>query len=220
MNKVAIMSEALKVPTAAGCPDWTRHNENRLGHLTPREVYALAEMIGDDYTVRQVLSGKRVIKVVLKNPTRGNVLGGLLEEVGDLIEAPGIESFDVHANFSIGGELPIVSVCGLPDIVEWDILPAVLKKRKLLKRAVDVRVVATLGDENPAKIEKSRIAFAHVFEFLKTANIHENLNFYVDVDAYDSVLSINTWYDLGLHIEGLPIPYPRELEPGDIVVSS
>jgi hypothetical protein len=183
-------------------------------YITSTEARLLANIVGTADVCRQVLNGERVIKTALLNPTCGAVLGGLLEEVGNLIEAPAVESFFARGKFVVGGgELDIASISGdvedLWSIVEIGLHAGVLKRRQLLKRAVDVRILTIL--------DQASIWAAHLYWLLLQTETRLD-DFHCFVDA-ETLLSIHVWYDNGRHLEVLRVPYPRELECGDIVIA-
>jgi len=218
---VATINEAraLEVLAAVRCPDWTRHNEDRPGHLTPKELCVLADMIGNDDVCRQVLRGERSIEIILKNPTCGTILKDslgeeLLKEVGDLTELPLVKHFTVRGEFE-----RIAFVCGLAaedflDVEENDVPAVVLRRRVMLKRSTYEPIFSALG----GKIEKIRVAAAHVCLFLKNGDDTPERIFFVTGKS-GNPLSVHTWYDAGLHAEILPVSYERELEREDIVVA-
>jgi hypothetical protein len=191
--------------------------------LTHTEVFALANMVGGADVVRQVLRGERVIKTVLINPTRGAILEDelgepILEEVGDLLEAPAVKSFCVREKFVVAsGELDTVSIsCDAEafwEIEETDVPASVYKRRMLLKRSIDTRILATL---DLARIWDQSIAAAHLYWLLQT---EPRFDFHCFVDVADRPLSIHVWHDDGRHLEVLRVPYPRQFERGDITIT-
>lgn len=218
-------AQVLEVLTTVGCPDWTRFNEYRSGHLTVTELCVLAEMIGDDDTVRQVLRGERIVRTVPKNKTVGTILGGLLEETDDLFECSSVPLFVACERFveNRNGEVPIAFIYGdardFLDIREESVPAAVLKRHKVLQRATDKHIVAAFGDKDLAKIERAKSYAAHVYAFLRDrANVFKCYTCFV-LGASGNPLSLHIWHDDGWHIEVLPVPYPRELEIGDFVVA-
>jgi hypothetical protein len=190
------------------------------GRLIEEERDELVEMVGGADVVRQVLRGERVIKTVMRG-TPGAILGDLLEEVGDPIELPAVPLFVACEEFveNRDGEVPIAYICGdsqdFLGIREENVPAAVLKRRKALKRATDVPTLSSLGGD----IDKVRVAAAHVYAFLRDeANTFECYTIFI-LGASGNPLSVHIWNDDGWHIEILPVPYPRELEIGDLVVS-
>jgi hypothetical protein len=188
--------------------------------LTHAEVFALANMVGDADVVRQVLRGERVIKAVLRG-TPGAILNGLLEEVGNLIELPAVPVFVASEKFvdNRDGEVPIAYICGdskdFLNVREENVPAAVLRRRKVLQRATDLPTLHALGGE----IKKARVAAAHVYAFLRDeASVFEGYTLFI-LGASGNPLSLHIWYDDGWHIEVLPVPYPRELEIGDLVLA-
>lgn len=189
--------------------------------LTMEEKNELAKMVGDTSVVRQVLRGERIVRTVLKNPVAGTNFGELLEEPDSLIEFPAIPIFVAREKFveNRDGEAPIAYICGnskdLLDIVEEGVPAVVLKRRNVLKRATDMQVLSAFGGE----FEKARVAAAHAYSFLRDkASIFKCYTLLI-LGASGNPLSLHIWYDDGWHIEVLPVPYPRELEIGDYVVS-
>jgi len=224
---VATINEAraLEVLAAVRCPDWTRHNEDRPGHLTPKELCVLADMIGNDDVCRQVLRGERIVRTVPKNKTVGTILNGLLEETDDLFECSSVPLFIVCEEFveNRDVEVPIAFIYGdardFLDIREENVPAAVLKRYKVLQRATDRHIIATLGDNDVEKIDRARSYAAHVYSFLRDkASVFECYTCFV-LGASGNPLSLHIWYDDGWHIEVLPVPYPRELEIGDLVIA-
>ncbi len=65
-----------------------------------------------------------------------------------------------------------------------------VRQRKLLRRSVDTPILAALGDKDVAKIVRARMALAHVFSFLKTADRSKWFIFYV-ADAKGNVWAVN-----------------------------
>lgn len=190
--------------------------------LTREEKNELAKMVGGTDIARQILRDERVVRTVPRNPAAGTILGGLLEEPNFLIELPAVPFFVAREKFveNRNGEVPIAYICGnskdLLDIVEEGVPAAVLKHRNVLKRATDMHVLSVFGGE----FEKARVAAAHAYSFLRDkASIFKCYTMLI-LGASGNPLSLHIWYDDGWHIEVLPVPYPRELEIGDYVVST
>lgn len=189
--------------------------------LTEVEKNELAKMVGGTDVVRQVLRGERSVQTVPKNRAAGTILDGLLEETDDLLECSSAKLFIVCEKFveNRNGEVPIAYICGAAkdflDVREENVPAGVLKRRNVLKRATDMQVLSAFGGE----FEKARVAAAHTHSFLRDkASIFKCYTLFV-LGASGNPLSLHIWYDDGWHIEVLPVPYPRELEIGDSVVS-
>lgn len=194
--------------------------------LSGKEKDRLVEAVGGADVARQILRDERVVRTVPRNPAVGTIVGGMLEEPDTLMEFSSVPRFVVRDNFveNRDGEVPIAYICGnsedFLDIVEEGVPAAVMKRRRVLKRATDTNIVAILGDKDLAKIEKARSYAAHVYAFLRDcASVFECYTSFV-LGASGNPLSLHIWYDDGWHIEVLPVPYPRELEIGDYAVSS
>lgn len=193
--------------------------------LTNAETDEFVEMVGGTDVVRRVLRGERIVRTVPKNNTAGTVLAGILEETDDLLECSSVRLFIACEKFveNRNGEVPIAFIYGdardFLDIREEDVPAVVLKRRNVLKRATDTNVVSALGDSDLAQIERARSYAAHVYAFLRDkASTFKCYTLFV-LGASGNPLSLHIWYDDGWHIEVLPVPYPRELEIGDSVVS-
>lgn len=193
--------------------------------LTDAEKDEFVEMAGGSDIVRQVFRGERIVHTVPKNKTAGTVLAGILEEADGLIECQSVPLFIACEKFveNRDGEVPIAFIYGdardFLDIREENVPAAVMKHRNVLKRAPDTNIVAALGDKDLAKIERARSYAAHVYAFLRDkASIFKCYTLFV-LGASGNPLSLHIWHDDGWQIEVLPVPYPRELEIGDYVVS-
>lgn len=196
------------------------------GRLSDEEKDTFVEVVGGADVARQVLRGERIVRTVPKNKTAGTVLGSLLMEPNDLIECSSVPLFIACENFveNRDGEVPIAFIYGdardFLDVREENVPAVALKRHKVLKRATDTNIVAALGDKDLVKIESSRSYAAHVHAFLRDwASIFECYTCFV-LGASGNPLSLHIWNDDGWHIEVLPVPYPRELEIGDYVISN
>ncbi|HEX8946981.1 MAG TPA: hypothetical protein VF829_02095 [Candidatus Paceibacterota bacterium] len=152
------------------------------------------------------------------------VLAGLLEEEGT-IELPAHKRFVVRENFveNTDSAVPISYLgdnlkANFLDLVEENVPAMTAKRRKLLKALVDEPIVNALGDTID-KIEKARMALAHVFDTLKTADRSKWYIFYV-ADKNATVWAVNAyWRDVGWRVEANSVRRPRRWIVGDCVVS-
>lgn len=193
--------------------------------LTDREKNELVKMAGGADVCRQVLRGERHVKTIPRNKTAGTVLDGLLEETDDLLECSSVPLFIACEKFveNRDGEVPIAFIYGdardFLDIREENVPAVMLKRYKVLQRATDRHIIAAFGDKDLAKIERARSYAAHAYSFLRDkAIIFECYTCFV-LGASGNPLSLHIWHDDGWHIEVLPVPYPRELEIGDLVIA-
>lgn len=193
--------------------------------LTDREKDTFVEMVGGTDVVRQIRRGEmhvRLIKVGGKNETTC-VLGGLLEEDDETFVFPAAGRLVVREEFKEDrdGEIPISAVHGASvedflDIIEEGAPIAVLKRRKLLERSRDMRILFALGIQRSVEVEKVRVAVAHIKEFLKTADRLQWFHFFFGAKLMSMIIH---WDGYGWDFEVIPISYPREREIGDYVVS-
>lgn len=193
-----------------------------MADLTGGEMNAVVKTLGGSDVVKQILRGELVVKVEAKP----RPIVRLLEEVGMPTELAAIASFVARDKFVVNtkGELSISYLganfrANFLDVVEADVPAAVLRQRKLLKSSVDTPILAALGDEDPTKVEKARVALAHVFSYLKTADRSLWFLFYV-ADAKGVVWVVRAhWHDGGWHVLALPVSDPYEWNANRHVVS-
>lgn len=193
-----------------------------MADLTGGETNALVKIVGGSDVVRQILRGEMVVKVEAKPCP----VVRLLEEVGTPIELTAVARFVARDKFvaDVNGELPISYLgdnfrANFLDVVETDVPAVTLKQRKLLKSSVDAPILAALGGEDPRKVEKARVALAHVFSYLKSADRSLWFIFYV-ADAKGTVWAVGASWDGGGWLVGaFPVSYPVEWDAGIRVVS-
>ncbi len=193
---------------------------------------AVINKLGGEERVDQFLAGKLVvvgtpgILAKAKSGASRRVLANLLEEVGEPAKLPAVKRFVAREKFIVdcNGELPI-SFLGsnfqenFLDVVEENVRVAILKQRKLLKPSVDTPILAALGDPDLQKIKKAKVALAHVFHFLKTADRSKWFVFYV-ADAKGNVWTVLArWFDVGWFVYANAVSYPYEWFAGIRVVS-
>jgi hypothetical protein len=203
----------------------------KYGNVNLGQVEALINKIGGESAIARVLSGELVITepgnlVKAKRVATPKVLADLLEEVGEPTKLSAAERFVARDKFVVNqnGELPI-SYLGdnfkgnFLDVVEEDVKPMTAKQRKLRKSSVDGPILAALGDKDLNKIEKARVALAHAFEFLKTADKSKWYIFYV-ADAKGVVWAVGArWDGGGWYVEAFPVTRPNVWRGGRHVVS-
>lgn len=196
----------------------------------PAEVIAYYEQHLDQ--IPQALARGFVIEQAANAPAKPEdgpsriILAGLLEEIGEPVELPVIPCFVAHEKFVVNrdGELPISGLgrnfqTNFLDVVEEPVPAATLKQRRLLKRSVDGPILAALGDADLAKIEKARVALAHVFSYLKTAARNRWYIFYV-ADAKGRVWAVDaSWDGRGWGLEAYSVRDPNGWLAGGRVVS-
>lgn len=183
-----------------------------MADLKGGETNALVKIIGGAEVVRQILCGELVVKIEEKP----RPVERLLEEVGTPTELAAVAKFVAREKFVVNtkGELPISYLgdnfkANFLDIVETDVSAVTLKQRKLLKPSVDRPILAALGDEDPTKVEKARIALAYVFNYLKAADRSLWFIFYV-AGAKGVVWAVNAyWDDGGWNLDAFPVSSPR-----------
>lgn len=162
--------------------------------------------------------------IVTENPKVGvsrTTIAKLLEEVGQPVDLPAIERFVAREKFVVdrNGELPI-SYLGdnfrnnFLDVIEENVEATALKQRKLLKRSVDGPILSALEGE-----EKARVALAHVFDYLKTADRKLWFIFYVK-DAKGMLWAVRArWDDDGWDVYAIALTSPGGWDGGRRVVS-
>lgn len=162
-----------------------------MADLTGGEMNALVKTVGGSNVVRQILRGEITVRVIK----------GLLEEFGPMTETRAIANFVARNKFvaDVQGELPIWSLSAsfqriFLDVIELDVPFAMLKQSKLLKPATNPVILAALG--NTTKIEKARVALAHVFSYLKTADHRFRFLFYV-ADAKGIIWAVHASWNVG-----------------------
>ena len=195
--------------------------------LTADETNALVGVIGGIDIVRAILRGERAIRVEPTPETSAVAITALLEEVaGSSVALHAVPRFVAREKFVVdrAGELPISGLgnnfqTNFLDVVEENVEPMTVKQRKLRKRSVDGPILAELGDTDLTKIQKARVALAHVFDYLKTANRSRWFLFYV-ADAEGRVWAVDAyWNDDGWDVGAHPVSDPYEWGTGDRVVS-
>lgn len=193
-----------------------------MADLTGGEMNAVVKTLGGSDVVRQILRGELVVKVEAKP----RPIVRLLEEVGVPVELSAVAHFVARDKFKVDvrGELPISYLganfrANFLNVVETDVPAVRLKQRKLLKKSVDIPILRALGDEDPAKAEKARIALAHVFNYLKKADRSLWFIFYV-ADAKGTVWAVHAYWGVdGWNVSADPVSGPHEWGVGRRVVS-
>jgi hypothetical protein len=153
------------------------------------------------------------------------IIGGLLEEVGKPIKLAGHKRFVASEKFVINtdGEVPFSEFGpnfenNFLAVDEPDVKPITVKQRKLRKPSVDGPILKALGD-TVENIVRARIALAHVFNFLKTADRTGWYIFYV-ADAKDKPWAVYAYWDgLGWFVGANAVSHPHEWHGGSCVVS-
>ncbi|CAN5715693.1 hypothetical protein BH11PAT2_BH11PAT2_09160 [soil metagenome] len=198
----------------------------KYGELTFGQTEALLNKVGGMDGLKKVLSGEWIVgepaKVLKRAATVSKkVLAGLLELVGEPTWVPTIDRFVARDKFVVNrdGELPI-SYLGdnftnnFLGLVEENVKTTKLKQRKLLKGSVDGPILSALGGESKAKV-----ALAHVFEFLQTADRNLWYIFYV-ADVNGVVWAVGAgWDDRGWRVGAIAVADPRRWDADDRVVS-
>ena len=185
-----------------------------MADLTGGEMNALVKTVGGSTVVRQILRGEVVVRVTK----------GLLEEFGPMTQTRAIANFVARNKFvvDVQGELPIWSMNAsfrayFLDVIELDVPFAMLKQNKLLKPAFNADILAALGDTT--KIEKARVALAHVFSYLKTADHRFWFLFYV-ADAEGIIWAVHaSWHVGGWEIHAFPNSNSGEWRENIYVIS-
>ena len=156
------------------------------------------------------------------NPTDlSSVANDLLRSIGQPVPVAATARFVVREKFVVdcNGELPITYVGEgfveqFFDLVEERVEAVALRKYRLLKASIDDPIIAGLGGAGSA-----RIALAHLFEYLKSADRDAWYFFYV-TDARGKLWAVDTyWRDGGWDLEAYTVTYPRGWRGGGHVVS-
>ncbi len=124
---------------------------------------------------------------VKKRPVSRKVLADFLELTGEPVKVASCKCFVASQKWVVdrNGELPISSLSEnirthFLGLIEENVPAATLKQRKLLKNSGDTSIISAYGGQ-----AKVKIPFAHVFEYLKTADRTEWYVFYViGTDGY------------------------------------
>ena len=199
----------------------------KYGDLSADQTEALIDKVGGIDGLKKLLADEWVVGEpanFLKNGARGTsgeVVADLLEVVGQPVELPAAERFVARDKFVVdsAGELPLTYVGEdftekFLGVVEEGVTTARIQPYKLVKATIDGPIFSALGGEGGAKI-----ALAHLFEFLKTADRSSWYFFYV-VDAAGSLWAVDTyWRDGGWDLESYSVTYPRGWRGGGHVVS-
>jgi len=192
---------------------------------------AIINKLGGREGVKRFLAGEivvgkpgSVVKIKKTTPKAPNIL----KQVGEPINLPAVERFVARDKFKVdtNGELPIIFLGdnlreNFLDVVEENVQAATRKQYELLKSSVDRQILAALGDKNIAKIQKAKTAFAHVFEFLKTADRTKWFIFYV-ADAKGIVWAVHAdWYSVivGWSVAADSVESPRRWSTGSQFIS-
>lgn len=194
-----------------------------MAELTHGETNAFVKLAGGAEAVRAVLRGDRTLKVEVKNGGSNTVIANLLEEVRQSVKLPAIERFIAREKFKVdcNGELPISFLSdnfrtNLLGVVEEGVEAATLRQRKLLKSSTNDPILCALGGK-----DKARVALAHVFDYLKTADRTQWYIFYVaDVKGVPWAVFAG-WFsdDGGWSVEARSVSYPIGWDDGRQVVS-
>jgi len=190
-------------------------------NLTAGQLNAIVKKLGGEKGAMRFLAGELI---VTENPKVGasrTIIAKLLEEVGQPVDLPAIERFVARQKFVVdqSGELPISYLgdnfrANFLDVVEENVKAAALKQRKLLKRLVDKPILSALGGE-----EKARVALAHVFDYLKTADRNLWFIFYVK-DAKGVLWAVSAyWRGVGWSVGAFAVSDPDAWGDGSHVVS-
>ena len=202
----------------------------KYGEVNFGQTEALLNKIGGVEGMKKVLSGEWIVgppsKVtsVKESALRSastKVLATLLEEVGEPSNLPAVEHFVARDKWVVdrNGELSIIYLSpniqkNFLDVVEENVPVVSLKQRKLLKSAVNRPIIDAHGGE-----EKAKVAFAHVFEFLKTADRNRCFIFYV-ADAKGCVWAVTAnWNGGSWYVGASSVSDPRKWSAGNHVVS-
>lgn len=201
-----------------------REQHMTYGDLSFDQTEKLMSRIGGMNGLYKLLSGEWIVgePAGIQKTTGSEIIADLLEVVGDQVKIAARERFIARDSFAPGGngELPI-SLLGddftenFLGLVEEGVKPADLRQYKLVKSTVDGPIFVALGGESKAKV-----ALAHVFDFLKTADRARWFFFYV-TDVNGILWAIDTyWRDDGWDIEAYSVTYPRGWRGGGRVVSN
>lgn len=176
--------------------------------------------------VRADLSDPDAVLVALKlSPKRRRapkkVLASLLEFYGEPVKVPTYDRFVAQDKFVIDthGELPISYLDknferNFLDFVENRVKAVTLKQRNLLRRSADGPILSALGG-----VGKAKIALAHVFDFLITADVSRHFIFYVADGSGTPWALYASWNVRGWHIEANPVTRSGVWVGGRLVVS-
>jgi hypothetical protein len=122
---------------------------------------------------------------LLRTVSRAFVEDFLLE-VGQPTRLEGCTRFVAREKWIVNsdGEVPIshlgpTIINNFLDLIEENVPPTRVRQRKLRKKAENADILAAFGEKDLDNIEKTCIAFAHVYEFLKTADRTSWFIFYV-----------------------------------------
>jgi hypothetical protein len=190
-------------------------------NLTAGQLNAIVKKLGGEQGALRFLADETIVSENPKNGASRTVIAKLLEEVGQPVDLPAIERFVAREKFVVdrNGELPISHLgdnfrANFLDVVEENVEAAKLTQRKLLKRSVDKPILSALDGE-----EKARIALAHVFDYLKTADRNLWFIFYVK-DAKGVLWAVYAgWDDGGWYVDADAVSNPDEWRDGRRVVS-
>lgn len=198
---------------------------------TMGRIEAVWNMLGGEEGVDRFLSGQLVVtepsnlKTALLSKSSPKILASLLEQEGGPVFLPFCRIFVARDKFKKGNrELPISGMGSnfqnnFLDVIESDVAPMSVKQRKLLKSSLDAPILSALGDKDPSKLRKARVALAHMYEFLKTAGKGRWYIFYV-ADSKGVVWAVYAfWFDGGWNFEANSVTRAREWYDGSYVVS-
>ncbi|MEE4452183.1 hypothetical protein [Novosphingobium resinovorum] len=182
------------------------------------QVEALMHKIGGREGLEKLLAGEWTLCKPADPAAR---VADLLDVVGDPLEAPAVERFVARDRFvaEAAGELPIRYVgedftAHFLGVVEEAVPAARLSQYELVKSSIDGPIFAALGGEGEA-----RIALAHLYAFLKTADRTRWFFFYV-ADAAGKLWAVDAyWREHGWDLEAYSVTYPRGWRGGGRVVS-
>jgi hypothetical protein len=196
--------------------------------MTPKRFEELKRkgILADVCDPRADLSNRDAVRAAFGlNPSKKKkppkIIGDLLEEVGKSAKLPAITRFVLAEKFVVNtdGELPIsgmgTNFQSLLVGAEENVKPMTVKQRKLLKKSLDGGILSALGDKDVKKAQKAKIAFAHIFEFLKTADRSGWYIFYPSDGWAVGAL----WNDGGWDFRADSVERPRDWGDGSLVVS-
>lgn len=190
-------------------------------NLTAGQLNAIVKKLGGEQGAMRFLADETIVTENPKNIASRTVIAKLLEEVGQPVDLPATPRFVAKDMFVVDrkGELPISYLgdnfqANFLDVVEENVEAAALKQRKLLKRSVDGPILSALEGE-----EKARVALAHVFDYLKTADRNLWFIFYV-ADAKGVLWAVYAaWNGGGWYVHAYAVSDPNEWDDGYRVVS-
>jgi hypothetical protein len=207
----------------------------KYGDVTRAQEEALLDKIGGVKGMHKILSGDWIVgtpqsvkpaKTKLLRTVSRAFTEDLLLEVGQPTSLEGCTRFVAREKWIVNsdGEVPISHlghdiINNFLDLIEENVPPTRVRQRKLRKKAENSDILAALGEKDLYNIEKTCISFAHVYEFLKTADRTSWFIFYVfDVRGTCWELLFG-WENDGWDACEYAVTHPGKWEAGVIVIS-